>query len=78
MEVNYPMENTLFGSNRTKLTGRTNDFNLDTGLYEAMYEQSQMELKILEAMIKADSLSRKYIVQGKHHRHHDRLSRIFA
>lgn len=58
------MENTLFGSNRTKLTGRTNDFNLDTGLYEAMYEQSQMELKILEAMIKADSLSRKYRAQG--------------
>ena len=58
------MENTLFGSNRTKLTGRTNDFNLDTGLYEAMYEQSQMELKILEAMVKADSLSRKYRASG--------------
>ena len=33
-------------------------------LYKAMYEQSQMQLKIFEAMIKADSLSRKYQAEG--------------
>ena len=33
-------------------------------LYEAMYEQSQMELKILEAMVNADTLQAKYRASG--------------
>lgn len=47
------------------LFNNTSTFNdCNALLYEAMYEQSQMEIKILEAMIKADSLSRKYRAQG--------------